>query len=162
MISLAKTIKRLNKYHFNYDSASDEFTCPAGHILKLKFIGKNRVYKSDDKVCTFCKFQKRCVTKRGNKPTIYTDDKGIIIATMKEKMQKDKSKEIYAKRKIIVEPVFGQIKTHGFKHFSLRGFAKAGGEFSLVCAVSNFKKIVSKLKTEINCNLETELAPVLS
>ena len=46
--------KKINKYHFNYDSASDEFTCPAGHVLKLKFIGKNRVYKSDEKVCACC------------------------------------------------------------------------------------------------------------
>jgi len=51
---------------------------------------------------------------------------------MKEKMQKDASKEIYAKRKIIVEPVFGQIKTCGFRRFSFRGIKKAGGEFSLV------------------------------
>ena len=154
--------KKINKYHFNYDSTKDEFICPSGHVLKLKFIGKNRVYKSDDKVCRGCKFQKRRVTKRGNRPTIYTDEKGIIIATMKEKMQKDASKEIYAKRKIIAEPVFGQIKEGGFRRFSLRGIKKAGGEFSLVCAVSNFKKIVSKLKTEINRNLEAELAPVVS
>ena len=154
--------EKINKYYFNYNSDSDKFTCPAGHVLKLKFIGKERVYKSDDKVCTYCKFQKRCVTKRGNRPTIYTDDKGIIIAAMKEKMQKDASKEIYRKRKIIVEPVFGQIKTNGFRRFSLRGIKKAGGEFSLVCAVSNFKKIVSKLKTEIDYALERKLAQVVS
>ena len=81
---------------------------------------------------------------------------------MKEKMQKDASKEIYAKRKIIVEPVFGQIKTGGFRRFSLRGIKKAGGEFSLVCAVSNFKKIVGKLKTEINRNLRAGLVPAAS
>jgi len=127
-----------------------EFTCPAGHALKLKFIGKERVYKSDNKVCAGCNFQKRYVAKRGNRPTIYTDDRGIILAAMKEEMQKDASKEIYAKRKIIVEPVFGQIKTGGFRRFSVRGIKKAGGKFSLICAVSNFKKIVGKLKTEIN------------
>lgn len=81
---------------------------------------------------------------------------------MKEKMQKDASKEIYAKRKIIVEPVFGQIKTGGFRRFSVRSIKKAGGEFSLICAVSNFKKIVGKLKTEINRTLETELALTVS
>lgn len=154
--------KKIGKCHCNYDSKKDEFICPAGHVLKLKFIGKERVYRKDDKVCAGCNFQKRCVAKRGNRPTIYTDDRGIILAAMKEKMQKDASKEIYAKRKIIVEPVFGQIKTGGFRRFSLRGIKKTGGEFSLVCAVSNFKKIVSKLKTEINRNLETGLAPAVS
>ena len=42
--------KKINKYHFNYNSAKDEFICPSGHVLKLKFIGKNRVYKSEREV----------------------------------------------------------------------------------------------------------------
>lgn len=100
--------------------------------------------------------------QRNNIPTIYTDERGIILAAMKEKMQKDSSKEIYRKRKIIVEPVFGQIKKGGFRRFSLRGFVKAGGEFSLVCAVSNFKKIVGKIKSEINCTLGAELVPAVN
>jgi len=81
---------------------------------------------------------------------------------MKEKMRKDLSKEIYRKRKIIVEPVFGQIKTGGFRRFSLRELEKAAGEFSIVCMVSNFKKIVIKIKSEINCIKEVELVPALS
>ena len=56
--------KKINKYHFNYDSAKDKFICPSGHVLKLKFLGKNRVYKSDDKVCIGCNF--------GMNPKIYT------------------------------------------------------------------------------------------
>jgi len=70
---------------------------------------------------------------------------------MAQKMRKDLLKKINAKQKIIVETVFGQIKTRGFRRFSLRGFKKAGGEFCLVCAVSNFKKIVGKIKAELNC-----------
>ena len=76
---------------------------------------------------------------------------------MAEKMKKDSSKKIYRKRKIIVEPVFGQIKTGGFRRFSLRGFKKVGGEFSLVCAVSNFKKIVNTTKAQTGCPKEREL-----
>lgn len=64
---------------------------------------------------------------------------------MAEKMREDLSKDIYRNREIIVEPVFGQMKERGFRRFSLRGFKKAGGEFSLVCTVSNFKKIVVRL-----------------
>jgi len=154
--------KKIGKLNFSYDSQKDIFICPAGHILKLKSIGKNRVYKSKDKVCAGCSYQKRCTAKRNNIPTIYTDERGIILAAMKEKMQKDSSKEIYRKRKIIVEPVFGQIKEGGFRRFSLRGFVKAGGEFSPVCAVSNFKKIVGKIKSEINCTLGAELVPAVN
>jgi transposase len=154
--------KKINKYYLNYDSARDELKCPLGHVLNLKFLGKHRVYRHDDKVCTCCKLQKKCVTKRGDRPTVYTDEKGIIIAKMKEKMQKNSSKEIYAKRKVIVEPVFGQIKTSGFRRFSLRGIEKTCGEFSLICVASNYKKIVAKLKMETNHNLENQIIPELS
>jgi len=81
---------------------------------------------------------------------------------MAEKMKKDSSKKIYSERKIIAEPVFGQIKGTGFRRFSLRGFKKTSGEFPLVCAVSNFKKIVGKIKSEINCTLGAELVPAVN
>jgi len=52
---------------------------------------------------------------------------------------------MYKKRKKIVEPVFGQIKNSGFRGFNLRGYEKGSGEFSLACAVHNFKKIVKAI-----------------
>ena len=151
---------KIGKSNFSYDSGKDIFICPAGVVLKLKSIGKGRVYKAEEMVCGGCSFQKRCAAKGNN--TIYTDDKAIILAVMKEKMRKDASKEIYRKRKIIIEPVLGQIKTGGFRRFSLRELEKAAGEFSIVCMVSNFKKIVIKIKSEINCIKEVELVPALS
>ncbi|MCX6382979.1 MAG: IS1182 family transposase [Actinobacteria bacterium] len=143
--------------NFSYDDKKDIFICPAGVVLKLKLSGETRVYKTEEMVCGGCSFKNICSAKKSNTATIYTDDKAIILATMKEKMKKDSSKEIYAKRKIIVEPVFGQIKTGGFRRFSLRGFEKAGGEFSLVCAVLNFKKIVNMIKDKTDCSKEREL-----
>jgi len=43
---------------------------------------------------------------------------------MNAKMEEKSSKEIYKKRKVIVEPVFGQIKNTGFRGFSVRGHGK--------------------------------------
>ena len=54
---------------------------------------------------------------------------------------------IYKQRKVIVEPVFGQIKNSGFRSFSLRGKDKVAGEFSIVCAAHNFKKIAKAILT---------------
>ena len=96
-VPLCQYSKKINKYCLNYDSTRDEFKCPLGHVLSLKFFSKHRVYRHDDKVCTCCKLQKKCVTKRGDRPTVYTDEKGIIIAKMKKKIKKNSSKEIYAK-----------------------------------------------------------------
>ena len=66
-------------------------------------------------------------------------------------MEEDSAKEVYKKRKEIVEPVFGHIKNKGFRGFSLRGYEKVKGEFSLVCAVHNIKKIVNAITKGVVC-----------
>ena len=70
---------------------------------------------------------------------------------MKERMSEESSKEIYKDRKIIVEPVFGQVKNGGFQGFSVRGKDKVTGEFSLVCAAHNIKKIVKARMSGLLC-----------
>ena len=64
---------------------------------------------------------------------------------MNAKMEENDSKELYKQRKGIVEPVFGQIKNSGFRGFSVRGKEKTAGEFSLVCATHNLKKIARSI-----------------
>ncbi|OIO14592.1 MAG: hypothetical protein AUJ54_14000 [Ignavibacteria bacterium CG1_02_37_35] len=78
---------------------------------------------------------------------------------MRDKMQLEESKEIYGLRKTIVEPVFGQIKNGGFRKFSLRGVEKVAGEFSLVCAVHNIKKIIRAIKNELVSVIDGKMIP---
>jgi len=48
----------------------------------------------------------------------------------------------YRRRKAIVEPVIGWIKeVLGFRRFSLRGVAKARGEWNVVCLAVNLKRL---------------------
>jgi len=61
---------------------------------------------------------------------------------MRQKLKADKGKEIYRKRKMTVEPVFGIIKEiMGFRRFSLRGEEKIKGEWILVCSAYNLKRL---------------------
>ena len=67
-------------------------------------------------------------------------------ATAKERMATKvgtaAGQKLYSRRKVIVEPVFGQIKgARGFRHFSLRGLEKMNGEWQLVCLTHNLLKI---------------------
>jgi len=149
---------KIDKKNFSYDRQKDVFICPAGNVLKLKSIGKRRIYKGYG-ICAGCGYKNKCSACKGDTATIYVTRGGLILTEMAEKMKKDPSRKIYRKRKIIVEPVFGQIKTTGFKRFSLRGLEKAAGEFSLVCAVSNFKKIVKKMKMDISIAKKGEFEP---
>jgi transposase len=61
---------------------------------------------------------------------------------MAAKVKTPAGKALYARRKVIVEPVFGQIKgARGFRQFSLRGLEKINGEWRLVCLTHNLLKI---------------------
>ena len=61
---------------------------------------------------------------------------------MTAKVQTPEGRALYARRKVIVEPVFGQIKeARGFRRFLLRGLQKIRGEWCLVCLTHNVLKI---------------------
>jgi transposase len=61
---------------------------------------------------------------------------------MAAKVQTPEGKALYARRKVIVEPVFGQIKEgRGFRRFLLRGLDNIRGEWRLVCLTHNVLKI---------------------
>ena len=108
----------------------------------------SRVYQGSSEVCADCPLQSRCCqSAKGEPRTITTDDKEPLRQQMKVKMEQQASKDIYSKRKVIVEPVFGQIKNSGFRGFSVRGKEKVAGEFSMVCAAHNFKKIAKAIVT---------------
>ena len=64
------------------------------------------------------------------------------VDRMKRKLQTKSGAEIYAARKSIVEPVFGQIKhARGFRQFLMRGIEKVKAEWALVCATHNILKL---------------------
>jgi hypothetical protein len=61
---------------------------------------------------------------------------------MRRKLMTQSGRTIYALRKTIVEPVFGQIKqAQGFRQFLLRGYQKVQGEWALVCTSHNLLKL---------------------
>jgi transposase len=74
---------------------------------------------------------------RGRIPKDYTAQQ-----RMARKLHTVKGRATYAKRKGIIEPIFGQLKqVLGFRQFSLRGLASMCGEWRLICAVHNLLKL---------------------
>jgi transposase len=64
------------------------------------------------------------------------------VERMKRKLQTKAGRAVYAARKTLVEPVFGQIKqARGFRQFLLRGLTKVRGEWALVCLTHNILKL---------------------
>ena len=63
-------------------------------------------------------------------------------AAMAKKVRTPTGRALYAARKHIVEPVFGQIKrVQGFRKFHLRGLELVSAEWQLICLTHNLLKI---------------------
>lgn len=63
-------------------------------------------------------------------------------ARMARRLRSAKGREEYRWRKAIVEPVFGFLKAvRGFRQFLLRGLERVRGEWALLCATHNLRRI---------------------
>ncbi len=145
---LSESERKLVKADFDYNEEDNTFTCPGGQTLEMKRESQDgtRTYQGEAETCANCSYQNRCCrSKNGNARSITSDDKEPLRQQMNDKMETQEAKAVYKERKIIVEPVFGQIKNTGFRGFSVRGKEKAAGEFSLVCAVHNIKKMAKAM-----------------
>ena len=78
----------------------------------------------------------------GASPTGTHSDVQGQKARMREKLNTATGKAVYSRRKVIVEPVFGQIEqARGFRSFSQRGKVKVRREWALVCLTHNLLKL---------------------
>ncbi len=65
-----------------------------------------------------------------------------VIEAMREKLKTEAGRAVYKQRKLIVEPVFGQVKeVRGFRRFSFRGLRKNQAEWALICLTHNLLKL---------------------
>jgi transposase len=131
--------------NFTYNPKKDVFLCPNHKELVFSY---QTVDNKGNKLCIYhcqeclaCEYFGRCTkSPKGRKIKVY--DNIHLIRDMRQKLDAITGKKIYSKRKIIVEPAFGNIKHNlGFKEFLLRGLKKIKAEFILVAIVHNMLKI---------------------
>lgn len=84
--------------------------------------------------------------RRGDPPPVAPHGRIPANATSKQRMARKLAtktgRSVYARRKAIVEPVFGQMDTlQNAKHLLLRGFDQARGEWLLLAACHNLRKL---------------------
>src|SRR5829696_3440827 len=85
--------------------------------------------------------------REGKSQSVITGSENPATSRMQEKLATKKGRETYGRRKGIVEPVNGWIKSVlGFRQFSLRGLAKVAGEWSLVCLALNLKQLSPQME----------------
>lgn len=81
--------------------------------------------------------------KHGNEPTQAPLEPNASPAQrMRHKLSAPDARELYKRRKAIVEPVFGQIKeARGLRRFLLRGLNAVRGEFAFIAMTHNLLKL---------------------
>jgi len=82
------------------------------------------------------------VKDRNSEPRPPTEFEQNAQTRMREKLKTDEGRAVYKQRKMIVEPVFGQVKeVRGFRRFSFRGLERNKAEWNLICLTHNLLKL---------------------
>lgn len=152
---------KMRSANWDYDEASDAYTCPDGR--KLPFAGERktktdrgfestaRVYECPD--CGGCPLRKACFKSKDEnaRKRIQVNPR---LTEFKQRasalLHTEKGSKLRKKRGVDVETVFGDIKrNYGFTRFTLRGLEKATLEFRLVAAGHNIRKLFRAQSAEM-------------
>jgi len=148
----SKAQNRFSQHKMPYDSASDEYICPAGKRMTYLMTRKEktttgfeqtiRQYQAEN--CEGCPLRGECHKSKNNR-VIHVNEEYTQLRKKAEELLK--SPEGIAKRKqrcIDVEPVFANIKfNHKFNRFILKGIAKIEVETGLIALAHNLRKKVA-------------------
>jgi transposase len=134
--------------HFGYDPTRDVWICPADKRLHLapptgcRGRPNQHQYLAASADCAGCPLRPHCLKPDEDHRRLQAKDRRSTGA-MRFKLRPPDARRRYARRKAIVEPVFGQLKeARGFTTLSLRGLAHAAGEYLLACLAHNLGKLV--------------------
>jgi transposase len=138
--------------NWSYNSAKDQYQCPAGKTLK-----KVRTYQRTGHTgypqtvtqyqatkCEECPLREQCCPGQGNR-VLHVNHRWIQLKRKADKRLKSKKGvEKRKKRCWDVEPVFAAIKhNHHFKRFMLRGIDKVSVEMGLLALAHNLRKKIA-------------------
>jgi transposase len=134
---------------FGYDAVHDVWICPADKPLTLQVTPPGTTgrpsqhrYQADPADCAACPLRAHCL-KPDETHRILVTPRNRSVGAMRFKLRQPEARQRYARRKTIVEPVFGQFKqARGFISLSLRGLAFAAGEYLLACLAHNLGKLL--------------------
>ena len=102
--------------------------------------------------CRECPVKDRCLRKANQKSArsvtffykkVVAQQKPDVLQIMKDKIDSPSGKRVYSKRLGVAEPPFGHMQEMGLTELTLRGKPKVNGQWKLMCAVHNLKKVHS-------------------
>jgi transposase len=131
---------------FSYNAEADHYTCPNGAILhwdRHDYVNQADHYRADAATCNACPLKPKCTKSddgRSLRRSFYQEYLDRVAAYH----QTAAYKKAYQKRKVWVEPLFGEGQHwHGLRRFRLRGLAKVNCEAVLIATGQNLKRLLS-------------------
>ena len=144
-----------NVANWEYNEEDDSFTCPNNKRLTFRYLSNRtdkygftrtfKVYECED--CSGCPLRSLCTkAKDGNNRKVYYNEKWEQQKEfIREQLSETETGEIYGKRKIDVEPVFGFLKANlRFTRLSVRGKEKVENELGFAFLAVNLRKYTAR------------------
>ena len=143
--------QRFTRTDFLYQPETDTYRCPAGKTLRRRtrevVAGRRGTrYEAQRSDCSACDLASRCLIRTATRRRLFRGDGpvGTYAQQMRERIDTERGRRMYARRMGIVEPVFANITaTKGMRRFTLRGRAKVRIQWLLYTLVHNVEKIAT-------------------
>jgi len=134
------------KDKFSYDPARDVYRCPAGQELprgnQCIVKGKTKHYYYNWKACQGCALRSQCTTGSYRRIARVANESVVERQAQRSALKP----KLLAKRKTIVEHVFGTLRNWGHDCFLMRGLAAVRAEFSLSALTYNLRRVLNLIE----------------
>ena len=138
------------KDKFVYDPATDTYLCPEGQRLPFRGLrrkngkvrGPFRVYRASRTVCRACPAYGVCTKDVHSGRALWIGPTDALLRQHRHWMTTERARGLYARRKGLIEPIFGTLKEQlGALRFLLRGLVNVRAEFTLLATAFNLRTL---------------------
>jgi transposase len=132
---------------FTYDAAHDLYHCPQGQPLRpfrREPKAEKVEYRADPTICNVCPVKAQC-TQSDQGRQVHRSFYADYLERVKSYHQTFAYKKAMNKRKVWVEPLFGEAKQwHGMRRFRLRRLWRVNCEALVIASGQNLKRLLQK------------------
>jgi hypothetical protein len=144
-----------NRNNWEYNENADVYLCPIGRLLqhdsdsvrtdKNGFTRQFKNYTCEN--CDGCGLKETCTKAIGDRKIQINEQWEAYKAQVSSLLKEGETSKIYKRRKIDVEPVFGDVKQNmDFTRMHVRGKEKVKQELGFVFLAHNLKKLCTRVK----------------
>jgi transposase len=131
------------KEQFRYDAEADAYHCPGGAVLPRASVnqdhGKARLLYYHRAACRECPLRGQCTTAEWRVVARRVNEAVVERAAARVAARP----EMVARRKTIIEHIFGTLRLWGHDRFLMRGLEKVRAEFSLSALTYNLRRVLN-------------------